>query len=139
MGYGGYLLKIGDYKVPQKFMKAESYKAYVNMQDVDDYTDANGYLHRNAVKLKVAKIEFETPEMLSDTEFRELMSNIQKGYLIPKARQCEITAYIPEYGDYVTQTAYLADLEPQIYWTKANTLIQYKPIRFAFIGGVYSD
>ena len=65
-------------------MKAESYKAYVNMQDVDDYTDANGYLHRNAVELKVAKIEFETPEMLSDTEFRELMSNIQKGYLIPK-------------------------------------------------------
>lgn len=138
MGYEGYLLKIGDYKIPQKFIKAESYKAYVNMQDVDDYTDANGYLHRNAVELKVVKIEFETPEMLSETEFRELMSNIQRGYEISKARQCKIKAYVPETGEYVEQMAYLADLEPQIYWTKGNTLIQYKPIRFAFIGGVYS-
>lgn len=138
MGYKGYLLKIKEYEVPQKFIKAESYKAYVNMQDVDDYTDANGYLHRNAVELKVAKIEFETPDMLTDEQFRELMSNIQEGYEIPEARQCRIEAYIPETGKYIEQMAYLADIEPQIYWTKGNTLIQYKPVRFAFIGGVYS-
>lgn len=35
----------------------------MNMQDVDDYTDANGYLHRNAVELKV---EFETRAMLTN-------------------------------------------------------------------------
>ena len=36
------------------------------MQDVDDYTDANGYLHRNAVELKALKVEFETRAMLTN-------------------------------------------------------------------------
>ena len=55
MAYSGWLLKIGNYIVPMSFMKAESYSPYVNMQDLDDYPDANGYLHRNAVELKALK------------------------------------------------------------------------------------
>lgn len=137
MAYSGWLLKIGDYKIPQeKYIKAESYSAYVNMQDVDDYTDANGYLHRDTVELKAEKVEFETPAMLTNEEFAELMRNIQANYTIPKARQCIITAYIPEYDKYVTQTGYLADFQPQIYGTYGG-VIHYNPIRFAFIGGVY--
>lgn len=138
MAYQGYLLKIGDYKIPaDKYIKADSYGAYVNMQDVDDYTDANGFLHRNAVDLKVAKVEFETP-MLTNSDLTELMSNIQANYTIVKGRQCQIAAYIPEYDDYVTQTAYLADIKPTIYGVFGN-VIKYNPIRFAFIGGVYDD
>ena len=49
MAYSGFLLKIGNYTFPQKYIKAESYSAYVNMQDLDPWTDANGYLHREAV------------------------------------------------------------------------------------------
>ena len=49
--YQGYLLKIGNYIVPDKYIRADSYSPYVNMQDVGAYTDANGYLHRNAVEL----------------------------------------------------------------------------------------
>ena len=45
MAYAGYLLKIGSYIIPKKFFKPQSYSPYVNMQDVEDYTDANGYLH----------------------------------------------------------------------------------------------
>ena len=138
MAYKGYLLKVGDCIISgKKYIKADSYSAYVNMQDVDDYTDANGYLHRNAVDLKVAKVEFETP-MLTNSDLTELMSNIQANYTITKARQCEITAYIPEYDDYVTQTAYLADIKPNIYGV-FDEVIKYNPIRFAFIGGVYDD
>ena len=40
-------------------MKADSYSPYVNMQDVDPWTDENGELHRNPLDLKVAKIELE--------------------------------------------------------------------------------
>lgn len=139
MAFDGYLLKIGDYIISdEKFIKADSYSAYVNMQDVDDYTDANGFLHRNAVDLKVAKVEFETPAMLTNSDLAEFMSNIQENYTIEKARQCEITAYIPEYDDYVTQTSYLADIKPSIYGIFDN-VIKYNPIRMAFIGGVYDD
>ena len=73
MAYSGFLIKIGDYTIPTKYIKAESYSAYVNMQDIDDYTDANGYEHRNSVELKAEKIEFETPAMLTNKTFTNLM------------------------------------------------------------------
>lgn len=138
MAYSGWLIKVGNYIIPaDKYIKAESYSTYVNMQDVDDYTDANGFLHREAVDLKALKVEFETPAMLTNKEFADLMSNIRANYTIPKARQCMITAYIPEYDEYVTQTGYLADFTPQIYGTYGG-VIHYNSVRLAFIGGVFN-
>lgn len=138
MAYSGYLIKIGEYIIPDKFIKAESYSAYVNMQDVDDYTDANGYEHRNAVELKAGKIEFETPAMLTNKTFTELMENIRANYVNATERGVYITAYIPEYDDYITQYGYLADFEPTIYGVFKGT-IKYNSIRLAFIGGVADD
>lgn len=157
MAYDGWLIRInktatseGAYKIPLKYIKAESYSPYVNMQDVDAYTDANGYLHRDAVSLKVVKVEFETPAMLTNKTFSILMNNIKSRYSIAKARQLCIQAYIPEYNDYSEwQTGYLADFQPQIYHATTGTkkqngdwkeepVIQYNSIRLAFIGGVYS-
>ena len=137
MAYSGFLLKIGNYEVPQKFMRAGSYSPYVNMQDIDDWPDANGYLHREAVELKALKVEFETPAMLTNTELTELMNNIKANFTNAKGRECMITAYIPEYDDYVTQLGYMADFQPQIYGTYGG-VIHYNPIRLAFIGGVYN-
>lgn len=137
MAYNGYLIKVGDYIIPSnKFIRADSYSSYVNMQDIDPYTDANGYLHRNAVELKALKIEFETPAMLTNAMLSELLSNIRANYISEKERKVLITAYIPEYDDYITQTGYLADFTPQIYGNYGGVL-RYNPIRLAFVGGVY--
>ena len=138
MAYSGWLLKIGNYEFPMKYMRAESYSPYVNMQDIDPWTDANGYLHRNAVELKALKVEFETPPMLTNAKFSELMGNIKGQFLDAKSRKCIITAYIPEYDDYVTQTGYMADFQPTIYGTYGG-VIHYNSIRFSFIGGVADD
>lgn len=135
MSYQGFLLKLGNYTFPQNYIKPESYSAYVNMQDVDAWTDAEGYLHRDAVNLKALKVEFETKAMLTNKEFATIMSNIQKNYTVAKARQLQITAYIPETDSYVTQTGYMADFQPQMYGTYGG-VIHYNPIRLAFIGGV---
>lgn len=137
MAYSGWLVKVGDYTIPaNKYIKAESYSAYVNMQDLDPWTDANGYVHRTAVELKAMKIEFETPAMLTNKDFSELMANIRSNYTVPRARQFLLTAYIPECDEYMTQTGYLPDFTPQIY-SNANGTIKYNPVRLAFIGGVY--
>lgn len=137
MAYSGWLIKIGNYIIPaNKYIKAESYSAYVNMQDLDPWTDANGYVHRTAVDLKAMKIEFETPAMMTNKDFSELMVNIRQNYTVPRARQFQLTAYIPEYDEYMTQTAYMADFTPQMY-SNANGIIRYNPVRLAFIGGVY--
>lgn len=137
--YQGYLIKVGDYTIPaNKFIKADSYIPYVNMQDLDPWTDADGYLHRNAVELKAMKIEFETPALLTNEEFEELMSNIRRNYTDATARECIVEAFIPEYNDYVTQKCYLADFTPQIY-SSYDGILRYNPIRFAFIGGLAND
>ena len=139
MAYKGYLIKVGDYKIPaNKFIKADSYSPYVNMQDLDPWTDANGYLHRNAVDLKALKVEFETPAMLTNYDLEEFLSNIRRNYTNSTARECMVEAYIPEYNDYVTQKCYLSDFTPQIYSSYGGVL-RYNPIRFAFIGGLADD
>lgn len=135
MAYAGYLLKIGDFTIPTSIIKADSYYAYVNMQDYEPWTDAKGYLHRDVVDLKALKVEFETKAMLTNTEFASLMSSIKAQFTKATARECNITAYIPELDDYVTQKGYMADFKPQIYFADQNK-IQYDAIRFAFIGGV---
>lgn len=137
MAYAGYLLKIGNFTIPTSIIKADSYYAYVNMQDYEPWTDAKGYLHRDVVDLKALKVEFETKAMLTNTEFASLMSNIKAQFTKATARECNITAYIPELDDYVTQKGYMADFKPQMYFADANK-IQYDPVRFAFIGGVSS-
>lgn len=136
MAYSGWLVKVGDFKIDtKKYIKAESYSAYANMQDLDPWTDANGYVHRTAVELKAMKIEFET-KFMYQWEFNELMAGIRANYTVPRARQFLLTAYIPEYDDYMTQTAYMADFTPQIYGNYGG-IIRYNPMRLAFIGGVY--
>lgn len=136
MAYSGFLLKIGNYTFPTKYIKAESYSAYANMQDLNPYTDANGYAHREAVELKAIKVEFETPAMLTNKDFSELMYNIRQNYIIEREKSLYVTAYIPEYDSYVTQRGYLADFTPQIYGI-FNGVIKYNPIKFSIVGGVY--
>ena len=83
VAYQGYLIKFGDYTIPtNKFIRANSYSPYVNMQDVDPYTDSEGYVHRNPVELKALKVEFETPAMLTNISFSELMNNIRNNFQI---------------------------------------------------------
>jgi hypothetical protein len=135
MAYDNYLVKIGEYTVPSEFIRAESYSAYVNMQDVDPWTDADGYVQRNAVELKALKVEFETPPMMTRNKLNSFLINIKNNYISSKERTFNVTAYIPEYDGYITQKAYLADFTPVIYGI-IDGVIQYQPIRMAIIGGV---
>lgn len=139
MAFEGYLLKIGDYIVPEdKFIKAESYSSYVNMQDIDDWTDGDGYLHREPVELKALKVEFETPAMLTNAELTELLTNIDNNIVDIDGNGCYITAYIPRYDKYYTQYGYMADIQPQMH-DLSDGVIHYNSIKFSFIGGVSDD
>ena len=69
MGYSGYLVKFGDYTIPNSLIKQDTFSSYVNMQDKDPWTDENGYEHRDAVELKALKVEFETKAMLTEKQF----------------------------------------------------------------------
>ena len=135
MAYSGFLIKVGDYIIPaNKYIKADSYSVYRNIQDLDSYRDANGFLHRNVLSHVANKVEFETPAMLTNIEFASLMKNIQRNYISSlEERKALVTLYIPEIDDYVTQEMYIPDIQFTIYGIFGN-VIKYNAFRLAFIG-----
>lgn len=38
MGYGGYLVKFGNYTIPNNLIKQGTFSSYLNMQDLDPWT-----------------------------------------------------------------------------------------------------
>ena len=137
--YNGYLIKVGTYVIPHKYIQAESYKVTRNSQDLDSYRDANGYLHREALDNFVPKVEFNVRPMLTNTEFALLMENIRSQYINEVERRVVAEVFVPEVNDYVTQDMYLSDFTPEMYFADSMKII-YKTFRMAFIGyGVAID
>lgn len=134
MSYNGYLIKVGTYEISMKrFIAAESYQVTRNVQDLDSYRDANGVLHRNALEHAPIKVEFTTPAMLTNTEVAELMGAIRNQSTNTVERKYNVSVYVPELDDYVTQDMYMPDPQFQIYGSYDNKLT-YKATRIAFIG-----
>lgn len=133
MAYEGYLVQIGNYKIPMKFIQAENYTVTLNSQDLDSYQDANGNLQRTALNNFVPKVEFQTRPMLTRDQMNELFSNIRANYTNAVERRSTAKIYIPELDSYVTQSVYLSDPEFSI-WGIINGKIYYNSLRIAFIG-----
>lgn len=135
MAFSGYLVKVGDFTIPYKYIKFNSYKVFMSITDLDSYRDGNGILHRNALSHRPNKAEFETPAMLTNEDFAYLMGQIQSQYTAASERKASVTLYIPEIDDYVTQDMYMPDIQPSIYrYNRKTQLLEYNSIRLAFIG-----
>lgn len=131
---GGYLIKVGTYTIPFKYIKADTYSCVWSVVDFDSYRDANGELHRDAVSdRRTMKVEFETPDM-SDEEMQTLLSSIKAQFISATAKSCNVTAWMPEEGAYKSDKCYLtSDVNFSIRYADARG-IKYNPVRFAFIG-----
>lgn len=117
MAYNGWLLKIGDFTV-DPYIKANSYKAYVNTQSMDAYEDANGVLHPEFLDHAPIKAEFTIIPFKTNLQFQSFMRQIRSNTTIAqgkKGRECTATIYVFEYDDYVTADCYIPDFEPSIY------------------------
>lgn len=133
MAYTGYLVKVGEYEIPaSKFIRAQSYKATLSVQDLDSRRDANGILHRTALEHRVNKVEFETPAMLTNAEISELFKEIRNNYTVPAERKFVGTFYVPELDEYVTQDMYMSDPTFSVYGI-FDGVVKYNAIRIAFI------
>ena len=77
MAYSGFLIKVGNYTVPFRYIEAKKYKCGIKGQDLDSYRDANGILHREALSNVSIKTEWETPGDIDEKALRALMDNIR--------------------------------------------------------------
>lgn len=133
MAYSGFLIKVGDYTVPFRYIEASKYKAGVKGQDLDSYRDANGILHREALSNVSIKTEWETPNDMEESDVRDLMDNIRAQYTNQTEKKALVTAFMPETGNYVTMECYAPDIEYTIDNADEST-IKYTSFRLAFIG-----
>ena len=132
MAYKGYLIKIGNYTFPLSMIKAETYKATNYGQDLDSTRDVDGILHRTALSNTAPKVEFETRNMLDNTQMSSIFANIQANYTNAVEKKASVEVYVPELDKYVTSDMYMADFEPTMYYAD-TTKIQYTSTRMAWI------
>ena len=132
MAYSNFLIEVGTYVIPDKYLKYDSWQSTYETVDFDSYRDANGYLHRNALADRKIKVEFETPYMYK-SDWDELMTNIRSQYVSSVEQSANITAYIDEIGDYVTQKCYLVNVNPKVAQNSPLGII-YQPTRICWIG-----
>ena len=91
VAYAGYLIQVGNYKIPHNWIRAETYVVTKNGQDLDSYRDADGKLHRNALEHWVAKAEFETPPMKTNKEVATFMNSISSNYTDEVEKKANVT------------------------------------------------
>lgn len=132
MAYKGYLIKIGNYIFPLSMIKAESYKATNYGQDLDSIRDVNGILHRTALENTAPKVEFETRNMLDNTQVSSIFANIQANYTNAVEKKASVEVYVPELNKYVTSDMHMADFEPTMYFADEKE-IKYLSTRMAWI------
>lgn len=132
MAYNGFLFKVGNYIIPaDKYIKIQTYKTTLNVQDLDSFRDADGVLHRTALNHRVNKVEFETPSMLTNVEMTELFDKIAGNYIRSAERKCICTIYVPELNDYMSQQMYMSDPTFNIYRI-LNNIVVYNSVRIVF-------
>ena len=132
MAFSDYLVKIGNYTIPNKYIKFDSWSSVYETLDWDSYRDMSGKLHRNALTERKIKVEFTTPYIYK-SDFDALMSNIRSQFTDAVEQKGSVTAYIDELGDYVTQDAYLVNVNPKVAQNSPFGII-YQPTRICFIG-----
>lgn len=132
MAYKGYLIKIGNYIFPLSMIKAGSYKATNYGQDLDSTRDVNGILHRTALENTAPKVEFETRNMLDNTQVSSIFANIQANYTNAVEKKASVEVYVPGLNKYVTSDMYMADFEPTMYFADEKE-IKYLSTRMAWI------
>ena len=108
MAYQGYLFKIGDYKVPLKYIEYKSYKATQVTQDLNSKRDTDGVLHRKVVLHKPAKCSFNLMAGLDSNTAGKVLKSIKDNYSTPAKKEGTLSIFVPEINDYVTGLGYLS-------------------------------
>lgn len=133
MAYEGFLIRVGTYEIPLKYINAEEYTVTLAGKDLDSYNDANGNLQRTSVNNFVPTVEFSTPPLLTDGEIGELFSNIRSQFINPVERKLLAKIFIPELDDYVEQSVYMSDTQFTIYGI-FDGVVRYNSVSLTFTG-----
>lgn len=105
-----YFIKIGETKLPNKFIAKESYQASFSPISAGTYQDALGDAHEDYFPHKQLTVRFNTCAMngsLLETFMGYFTSNYISG-----TKDINVTAWVPELNAYKTQRVSVSGLAP---------------------------
>lgn len=132
MAYSGYMVKVGNYTLPNSKIKADTYKSVRTVIDLDSYRDANGVLHRNALDHVPYKLEMNLIPMYNE-DLQTVLQNIRSNYTSSIEKKANVTFYDMETDQYITQEMYMPDINFQIYGIFDDRIL-YDETTIKFIG-----
>ena len=133
MGYNGYLIKIGTFTFPLKYIEYGTYKVKVNGQDIDSFRNANGILTRNALEHMPLSISFDILDGLDNETFeKDIMKPMRDRYENSNEKDVTMEVFVPEINGYITQKVYKVDTEFTIDDIEEN-LVYYDTVSFEFV------
>lgn len=140
MAYAGYLIQfkktgLTPVNLPMKYIAYDSYSATPDQRmESKASRSVTGLLHRTTVSHKATKIEFNTPQALTNTDIATLNALIQSFYTNELERKITISFYDNETDSYRDAECYMPDVQYPIERVdNNNNIIYYKSIRYAFI------
>lgn len=132
MAYSNFLVKVGNYIVPNGKIKADTYKSVRTVIDLDSYRSADGVLIRNALPHVPYKLEMNLIPMYND-DLQQILSGIKSNYISPLEKKANVTFYDMETDQYITQEMYMPDINFQIYGIFDGRIL-YDETTIKFIG-----
>lgn len=138
MAFSGYLIKVGNWTFPLKYIRYDTYKITPNQRlDLDSTVTTTGHLWRQVLSHTRTKVEFDMP-MMNNTDMQTVMSNLRSAWSsngTTLQRECQVTYYDIETDDYKTMNCYMPDIEWKIRNVKESSPyeINYNETRIAFI------
>lgn len=133
--YDGFLIKIGDYKFPMKYIAEQSYDtAPTQRMDNDPWKDADGVTNREVLKNKPTSVTFSLIEGITNNDVETIFEQIHKNYIDESERKVLVTYYNPETNGYPDPVyMYIANPHFPIDEIDGNT-IYYKTITLELTG-----
>ncbi len=133
--YNRFLVKIGNYDFPMKYIAAETYDiAPDQRQDEEPWRDGDGELNREVLSNMPAAITFSTIAGMTNSEVAAIFGKIRENYVNEKERKVLVTFYNPETDSYPNPVyMYIPNLHFPIDYIDEST-IYYKEITIELVG-----
>lgn len=136
MAYEGYILKIGDWTVPNEYIEPSSYATGNDRAKLSEWTDYTGDRHVVYSNRVQPQVTFETAKnfRLTDSEVAIIQEALNSARVVSaNVPIYSIRYYDPEKDSYFTKTCTLDDVTYTICGI-CDEFVLYEPARFTFRG-----
>ena len=129
---GDYLIKVGDSKLPNKYISRGTYKAAADKIIAGEFVDANGTTHVEVLPNRTLNVEL-TISACPAALYEDIINLITGAFINANEENLLVTAWVPKLQDYVAQECLFEDDSPAVNAIVDGKLI-YEKVKIKFKG-----